>query len=172
MNAIRLAMFLFGFALVVVGYPYGAVVANVALGTFTTTYVDGYGVRQTSTIGRDAPLPAWLPMLPDSTVVSAAHFVPHPPVEASGRLEILTRSEPQQISAFYLERLRSLGFKAQALSADPLSTAEALIGGEKPAGSLSIKIAIGRPHGLLLRARAVNILWGKWDRPVPAATVH
>ena len=63
---------------VVAGYPYAGLLLGRIIGTSTVTFSEHDGIQRTMVMGPDAPRPEWLPILPRSVVVQAAHWLAEP----------------------------------------------------------------------------------------------
>jgi hypothetical protein len=164
----------FGLVLVVAlvaGYPYAALIVNRVIGTNTVVFTEQDGLQRTLVFGPDAPRPDWLPMLPQSLVVQAGHWLPGPGREIAGDVELLTHKGVEEIKRFYLDALSAARFDTRDVGYGTLDApAAAYLGianvleGYRRDEDLTITVTTRTPDGLVLPSRTVQIHWQKWDK--------
>jgi len=155
----------------VAGYPYAALVLNRAIGTSTAILIEANGVRRTLISGPDAPRPAWLPILPRSFIVQAAHWVPSPDREIAGGVDLLTHSGVDEIKRFYADALGAAGFDMRDIGYGPMNAPTATylgiantLQGHRAGDDLTITVTTRTAEGFIWPSRTVEIHWQRWDK--------
>jgi hypothetical protein len=149
---------------VVAGYPYAGLLLGRIIGTSTVTFSEHDGIQRTMVMGPDAPRPEWLPILPRSVVVQAAHWLPSPGREVAGSVELLTHKSVDEVKRYYLDELRSAGFDVRDAGFGPVNAPTAAYLGIDT--SLWISVTTRTPGGLFVPSRTVQINWQKRDAPM------
>jgi hypothetical protein len=171
--AMRGRLFL-GFVLAVAlfaGYPYAALILNRVIGTNTVVFTEQDGVQRSLILGPDAPLPEWLPILPQSLIVQSAHWLPSPGREIAGDLDLLTHKGVDEIKEFYLDALNAAGFDTRDIGYATLNAPTAaylgianMLQGHRGDDDLTITVTTHTRDGLIWPSRSVQIHWQKWDK--------
>jgi hypothetical protein len=158
---------------VVAGYPYAGLLLGRIIGTSTVTFSEHDGIQRTMVMGPDAPRPEWLPILPRSVVVQAAHWLPSPGREVAGSVELLTHKSVDEVKRYYLYALRAAGFDVRDAGFGPINAATAAymgidntLLGWRADTSLWISVTTRTPGGLFVPSRTVQINWQKRDAPM------
>ena len=158
----------------VAGYPYAALVVNRIIGTNTVVFTERDGSQRALIMGPDAPRPDWLPLLPQSIVVQAGHWLPSPGREIAGDVELLTHNDVEVVKRFYLDALNAAGFDARDLGYGTLNAPLAsylgianTLQGYRNDTDLTVTVTTRTSNGLILPSRSVQIHWQKWDKSLP-----
>ncbi len=154
---------------VVAGYPYVSLVLMRVLGTNTVVMTEHDGTARTLVSGPAAPRPTWVPDLPRALTITRSHWLPAPDRAIAGGADLLSHKAPIEISQFYLDKLKALGFDARDIGTGLISPAiAAWLGIEKQIlayredDDMTVTVDINSPSGLLLRPRLVKVHWQTW----------
>jgi hypothetical protein len=155
----------------VAGYPYAALIINRVIGTNTVVFTEQDGLQRTLVMGPDAPRPDWLPILPESLVVQASHWLPSPGREVAGDLELLTHKGAEEVKRFYLGALNAARFDTRDIGYGTLNAPAAaylgianMLESYRSDEDLTITVTTRTPDGLVFPSRTVQIHWQKWDK--------
>lgn len=167
----RLFVVLLLLVALVAGYPYANVIMFRVLGTHTGVLIEQNGPHRTLISGPNAPRPDWLPILPGSIIVTAAHWVPGPGREIAGSVELLTHRDVDEVKRFYMDTLTAVGFDMRDIGYGLLTPQGAAffgidnyLQGCRRDLNLTITVTLESKSGSILRSRTVSIHWQKWEK--------
>jgi hypothetical protein len=151
---------LFAAIALALAWPYLGLVIFRMVGTETVIAYEADGTARSFVVGPDAPLPDWLPRMPRSLTLSAAHWLDG---SGAGGHDVIAHASPDAIEKFYGDELSAAGF---VMTTTPLRPEYAMLGiaggvsGRRERDSLEINIIIRSRESFVSPARAVQINWG------------
>jgi len=156
-------------AVAIIGAPYVAMLLNVSMGDWSATGIERDGSRTEISFGRNMPLPEWVPVLPDASVVQASRVVNAKQGLDVQMLDLATRQDLAGIKRFCRERLVRSGFVVTDLGTGPMNAPTAaylgianMLQAVRKASRDEINITIRTPEGLFA-ATQVELRWRKSD---------
>jgi hypothetical protein len=164
---------------VLFGSGYGAVVINRAMGPWEAVGVEQNGSRTHMRFDPSMAPADFVPLFPGAQVIQSSRVLFKEAPSGVGLLDLTVRGSADAVREFYRTRLEAAGFAVNDLVVPNLNPATAaylgLDGGlvaKRAATDDILTLQIRTEEGLLIRSRALQLVWRKiseWPvgQPVP-----
>lgn len=164
---------------VLFGSSYAASMLNWAMGPWEATAIEQDGSLTHMRFDPGMPPPDFVPLFPGARVVQSARIVSQAAPSGIDSLDLTVSGSADEVRAFYRARLEASGFVVSELvvpNLNPMTAAYlGLDGGlvaKRAATDDILTLQIRTEEGLLIRSRALQLMWRKiseWPvgQPVP-----
>jgi hypothetical protein len=156
-------------AVLVFGAPSMAMLFNMSMGDWSAIGIEQDGSHTEMSFNRNLPVPEWVPVFPDASVIEASHVVNAKQGIDVRMLDIATHRDLAAIKQFCRERLMRAGFAVTDHGVGPMNAPTAaylgvagMMSALRKASHDEIAITIRTPEGLFA-STLVELRWRKGD---------
>jgi len=161
---------------VLFGSGYGAVVLNWAMGPWEATGIEQDGSLTHMRFDPAMPPADFVPLFPGAQVIQSTRVMTKDAPSGVGMLDLSVHGSADAVRDFYRARLEATGFTVSELVVPNLNAATAAVLGldggliaKRTATDDILTLQIRTEEGLLVRSRALQLIWRKMSEwPAPA----